>query len=255
MPKTFLLFLPNFTALFVVHAQRDRIVGGYEPLPHSLPYIVHLDRITNGDGYFCCGSLINTQWVLSAAHCRFDPVINPFEVVLGDHDRTVYEGSEQYIQVTLAINHPWYNPLITDNDIMMLKLQSPAKLDQYVQLAVLPDANNPVGEGVGCTACGWGYTDYVGTTLPDSLQCAEAFTLTNEQCNTMYHGEVKSSMLCAASNGKDACKGDSGGPFTCNGLLHGITSTGYGCGYPNFPGIYVRVTEFIDWINTVTTYN
>ena len=44
--------------------------------------------------------------------------------------------------------------------------QSHAKLDRYVQLAVLPDADEPIGENVKCLACGWGYTDYVGCKCP-----------------------------------------------------------------------------------------
>ena len=44
----------------------SRIVGGVEAVPHSWPWMVSLQA---GGDHFCGGSLINNQWVLSAAHC------------------------------------------------------------------------------------------------------------------------------------------------------------------------------------------
>ena len=43
-----------------------RIVGGVEAVPHSWPHQVGLFI---DEFYFCGGSLISDQWVLTAAHC------------------------------------------------------------------------------------------------------------------------------------------------------------------------------------------
>ena len=43
-----------------------RIVGGIEATPHSWPHQVALFI---DDMYFCGGSLISNEWVLTAAHC------------------------------------------------------------------------------------------------------------------------------------------------------------------------------------------
>jgi trypsin len=57
-------------------------------------------------------------------------------------------------------------------------------------------------------------------------------------------------MLCAGKwiGGVDSCRGDSGGPLVCNGQLAGVTSHGYECARPNFPGVYMDLTEYRDWI-------
>jgi secreted trypsin-like serine protease len=50
----------------------------------------------------------------------------------------------------------------------------------------------------------------------------------------------------------DACQGDSGGQLVTkfDGCFYqiGIVSFGQGCAQPGFPGIYARVSKYLDWI-------
>ena len=51
-------------------------------------------------------------------------------------------------------------------------------------------------------------------------------------------------------------KGDSGGPLICDvdgkPVLYGVTSWGFGCAKKNSPGVWAKVTEYVDWIDSVS---
>ena len=42
--------------------------------------------------------------------------------------------------------------------------------------------------------------------------------------------------------------GDSGGPLVHKNIVVGVVSSGYRCAYEGYPGIYTRVSEFLDFI-------
>ena len=93
--------------------------------------------------------------------------------------------------------------------------------------------------------------------LPETCQFVRVPVITNAACNIDYTGRITDSMMCAGfqgEGGKDACQGDSGGPLVCNkdgeAIIAGVVSWGFGCADPKFPGVYARVTHFLDWIKS-----
>uniref|UniRef100_A0A8C5K3Q1 trypsin n=1 Tax=Jaculus jaculus TaxID=51337 RepID=A0A8C5K3Q1_JACJA len=225
----------------------DKIVGGYTCAPNSVPYQVSL----NSGYHFCGGSLINDQWVVSAAHCYKSRI----QVRLGEHNINVVEGNEQFINAAKAIRHPKYNSWTLDNDIMLIKLSSPATINSRVATVALPSSCAP--EGTLCLISGWGNTLSSGVNNPDLLQCLDAPLLSQAACEASYPGQITNNMVCAGflEGGKDSCQGDSGGPVVCNGQLQGIVSWGYGCALKDNPGVYTKVCNYVSWIQETMDAN
>ncbi|CAJ0953145.1 unnamed protein product [Ranitomeya imitator] len=225
----------------------DKIVGGYTCAQNSVPWQVSLYS-----GYhFCGGSLINSLWVISAAHCYKSSI----QVRLGEHNIAVSEGTEQFISSAKVIRHGSYSSWTLDNDIMLIKLSSAASLNSYVQAIGLP--SGCPAAGTSCLISGWGNTLSSGTNMPNLLQCVDAPVLTAAQCSNAYPGEITSNMICVGylEGGKDSCQGDSGGPVVCNGQLQGVVSWGYGCAQKNYPGVYTKVCNYNSWISSTVAAN
>ncbi|XP_036615924.1 cationic trypsin-3-like isoform X2 [Trichosurus vulpecula] len=224
----------------------DKIVGGYTCAAYSLPYQVSL----NSGYHFCGGSLINSEWVISAAHCH-----NRIQVRLGKHNIEVEEGNEQFIDAAKAIRHPKYNSLTFNNDIMLIKLKTPATINSRVSAISLPESC--AATGTSCLISGWGNTASSGADYSELLQCLEAPVLSDSSCHSAYPGRITSNMICVGylEGGKDSCQGDSGSPVVCNGELQGIVSWGYGCAQKGKPGVYTKVCNYVDWIEETIASN
>eukprot|EP00058_Branchiostoma_floridae_P003213 XP_002588701.1 hypothetical protein BRAFLDRAFT_287422 [Branchiostoma floridae] len=224
----------------------DRIVGGSQASAGEFPYQVSLqDNI----GHFCGGTLLNSRWVLSAAHCQESP--NRLSIVAGEWDLSRNEGHEQTRSVARVIVHPNYNDNTLNHDIMLIEVSSPFNLNSWVSPVSVP--TSMVSVGTTLTVTGWGNTLSSGTNYPDKLQKVDVPYISRSDCNaaSAYDGEITANMFCAGymSGGKDSCQGDSGGPVVRGGRVYGVVSWGYGCAERNFPGVYTKVNRHASWIN------
>ena len=101
---------------------------------------------------------------------------------------------------------------------------------------------------------GWGRNSSSG---PQSniLQEATVTTLPNSQCRSSSHrhDKITENMICAQAAGRDACRGDSGGPLAVRGQdgeysQIGVVSWGKGCDRQGYPGVYTRITALLPWL-------
>uniref|UniRef100_A0A673G7E1 Transmembrane serine protease 7 n=1 Tax=Sinocyclocheilus rhinocerous TaxID=307959 RepID=A0A673G7E1_9TELE len=209
----------------------QRIVGGINAVEGEWPWQVSM----HFSGQLYCGaSVLSDEWLISAAHC-FNP--HMWTAHLGMLNQS---SAKHVAEILRIVVHEYYSERNFDYDIALVQLKKtwPSSLEQYIQPICPPAPSQTFTEGHRCWVTGWGYRSEQGKEFGRS------------------YGAVSPRMQCAGvpSGEQDACRGDSGGPLSCQAhsgsrwFLTGIVSWGSGCGRPNLPGVYTRVAKFIDWI-------
>ena len=253
------------------------IFGGNETGAGEFPWVAALayeHPNIDGTDVNCGGALIGLQYVLTAAHCvaNLPEGFRLHSVRLGEHDLSTELDCgvpanpdlclppPQVFNVTETIVHPRYNePTLDRNDIALLRLDRPAVENEGVAKVCLPlgvkRITDPTGAsalvaGFGLTESGFSSDVMLKVSLPVLPQqpCAEEI---GRRGRVIGPGQ-----LCAGGErGLDSCVGDSGGPlmlpdrFGPPYCVIGVTSFGpTTCGVGNVPGVYTRVTEYLDWI-------
>ncbi|XP_049876408.1 trypsin-1-like [Pectinophora gossypiella] len=242
-------------------SRRGRIVGGTDSLPAEFPWAASVWR----QGTHQCGAtVLNDRWLVTAGHC----VCSVFDEFYKSKQLTVVVGftdiSSTGVNEPLAkiLPHPQYRCNKKSNDVALLKTVNQLKWSSDLRPACLPQPLASDFSGTIATVAGWGFTheDRAIGVRPNILQKTEVMVVTNQECNQWYESQgskvkVASTQMCAGheQGGRDSCWADSGGPLIVRGdkgraTLIGVVSTGSGCARARMPGIYTRVSRYIDWI-------
>ncbi|GAA1991686.1 serine protease [Amycolatopsis minnesotensis] len=222
---------------------QPRIVGGGKASIDDYPYAVYLAD-SNGN-QFCGAVLVDRSAVATAAHCAKAYPRADLRVVAGREDKRTSAGAVS------TVSSVWVDPAFREpgqgNDIAVLKLPwalpfEPAKLPGSADRSLYD-------EGTKATVLGWGRVADNGARS-DYLRSAVVPVVSDRSCAGSYSNYDPKSMVCAGypQGGIDACQGDSGGPLMVGDTLIGIVSYGEGCAAPNRPGVYTRVSSYLDEI-------
>ncbi|XP_034485031.1 putative trypsin-6 [Drosophila innubila] len=235
---------------------RFLVTGGYRPENNALvKYVVSIRTVNErkffGDNHFCGGAIISSKSILTAAHCLYiggqKLKANRIKIVAGTPRRLMQTKNTQEILVESIKPHPKYSQTHLTNDIGIIKLKEPIRINaDFATIVPINDRDPKAGQL--CTVVGWGTVIQYGPT-PDEVVNGDVTINTNTYCSNI--NGFKKGMLCASNANDyevDSCQGDSGGPLICDNKVVGIVSFGNGCGEPDSAGVYTDVYYFRDWI-------
>ncbi|XP_064633272.1 uncharacterized protein LOC135491380 [Lineus longissimus] len=248
---------------------RGRIVGGDDAPFGSAPWYVQLySEELRG---FCGGILLNSKWVITAAHCiatfkerhpRKESLNHRnFYLKLGVYDAMVRQSSEEHYMAAEngIISHENFDKAVYDNDIALIQLATEVRFTDYILPACLEridfyQASFFAQGGVGVTV-GLGRLAERVNAQPRYLKEITLPLVDPELCRNSTSYPTTSNMFCAGYDREvmgDTCAGDSGGPFVMKHAdkwyLVGIVSWGEGCARTGKFGFYTHVGKYFDWI-------
>jgi len=241
-------------------AASDRIVGGEEAKEHAWPWQVALFI---DDAWFCGGSIISENYILTAAHCVEGS--SYYNVMAGAHNvRDSNEPNRVEVTSYKGWTHPEWSAADLANDLALIELPEPVPFNEYISPSCLPAKGDAVDTGDMVGVTGWGKpSDSAGGISPVLRQVLDLPVITNAKCNEAY-GMVGEGVVCIdTTGGRGSCNGDSGGPLIRKAAdtkeagqkwdQVGIVSFGSSGGCEiGLPAGFTRTEYYIDWITSET---
>ncbi|KAJ3649445.1 hypothetical protein Zmor_021187 [Zophobas morio] len=244
---------PAHSKVFPSKLPGARIINGDQAAQGQFPWQVALFFDSREGSWFCGGSIISEEWILTAGHC-----------VNGADSATIVSGSTDAYggdisESSRLVLHKDYDEDLLANDIGLVRLSRPLNLGGNTAAVSL--SSEELGDNVDITVSGWGLTSDDGTTISDSLNYVELVTISSTECENYYgQGSIRPEMVCAnspSSQVKSTCSGDSGGPVVINAgsnpvhvaVVSFVSDAGCESGAPSG---YTRTAVYRDWIQENT---
>ena len=264
------LFLITIILVNISKGQEDeRVANGEDAVSKQFPHqVLILTFYEDNKIAYCSGSILNEEWVLTAAHC-LEENLGKFKLiaVAGDIYASEKRGSvgRKVLNSTKWFQHELFS---SDgdigHDIALIKLSEKLTFNEFVQ--PIARAVDDLKEGTRCTASGWGLTEKIDVS--DVLRWGVVETLSHSVCERVFKStttKFADSQYCVGDRDKTVgpCSGDSGSPLTCleptskKAYVHGVLSYGSAeddeCG--QLPVVYTKVASFDAWINEIIKNN
>ncbi|KAI2644949.1 Granzyme B(G,H) [Labeo rohita] len=194
------------------------IVNGKEAKPHSRPYMV---SVQVKEQHIC---------VLT--------------VVLGAHNLRNKKENSVRIKVDSYYQHPKYTNESFHNDILLLKLEKNAQLNNNIKSISIPTKEGDIEADSVCSIAGWGLLETKGKQS-NHLMETNVTVMNNKECESKWGGGRVFSFTD---------DGDSGGPLVCGDTAVGVTSFGDPkiCNSPELPEVYTKISAYLPWIKSIT---
>lgn len=193
----------------------DRVLHGEEAEMNKYPWIVAVQYKEDGIRNLCGGSILNKNYVMTAAHCIPKNKNNIF-IQVGGHNRSDLSSGSYIVYAKRVIIHKSYRtntiPMFSyiRNDIALIHLSQELDFNENIKPICLPKPEMDKLEFGKVITAGWGRT-VNGGDASDVLKEAELFTISNLRCILSFRYNpinINRKNICVDNtDGHGACQG------------------------------------------------
>ena len=150
----------------------------------------------------CGGALVASKYVVTSASCVHDLSPNEIFVMIGEHDFTRTEETEEKKYVYKIFPHEYYHASSKTHDIAVLELVTDVNLEEFTPICLAKTSDEGLTDGLRCQMYGYGKTGKKDGILHE----LDVTLVDNSKCSEDYEELITAGKVCAEKdNGKGAC--------------------------------------------------